>query len=294
MSTQQMLQLISSAIWPIVAISALVLFRVPITGLLTRITRLKVGRGVVDVTPQGIQKAQALNKRRLKADLTEYETLKKKAEELLSHEQEFDSSDNAFMKAKQFIEAWLVEQRSVSNNEALVELKLLTIAMTFSCRFVTQHIPQIISRYPEVTIQIQILIVDPSFLDDLDISRNPVQYGKTCRRSIDEIQALLDDPVRHQRRLRLTLRQYSSLPQWHGLLIGEDHLFMGRTDWVFAENEKPALSVGHNTYRHYGKADQRGEQRIKLFENWHRYYSDFASTPIIPSQSANNITVLRR
>ena len=86
-------------------------------------------------------------------------------------------------------------------------------------------------------------------------------------------------------RFIFTARNYRNLPHWHGVLVNDEHLFLGRTDWK-CPNGNPELAVGQNKYRYYNTAEERGEDRVKLFLNWHKYYTEFASTLIcsIPSQ----------
>jgi hypothetical protein len=94
----------------------------------------------------------------------------------------------------------------------------------------------------------------------------------------------LKETERYKGRLIFTARTYKNLPHWHGLLVNEEQLFQGRTNWHFIE-QKPTLTVGGNRYRYFNSLDAEGTERIELFGNWHRYYFDFASQEVCSSES---------
>jgi len=70
---------------------------------------------------------------------------------------------------------------------------------------------------------------------------------------------------------------YENLPHWHGILINDGILFMGRTDWNFPDPELEKLPyflyVGQAEYRLFRKDDfTGGGGRIKRFISWFNYY----------------------
>lgn len=267
MNQQTWIELLKIAIWPITilifSLIVLITFKKSIAEYLKKVQIAKYG-------PLELR----ANEEKLDQTIQEIKDLKKDFDDFWGHEEPFPNTEAAFTAASKYIAAYLEENK---NEEVIVNLKLLAIAMTFSWSFVTQHIPKILNKYEKARINIEILVVDPKFLDTLTIDRKIINWGQRCRGNLKSIKLLAQDPLQHQGRLSIELRTYNNLPHWHGLWINGRHLFLGRADWEF-ETDRPKLTVGTNTYRHFSVKETQGAARIKLFENWHRYYFEHAHT----------------
>jgi hypothetical protein len=196
-------------------------------------------------------------------------------ERLLVHELTFPATAEAFSVAHRYLDLYF--QHCLDQGEFLrADLKLLAVGMTFSWEFITQRIPQLLRKYPSAEVNLEILVVNPKFLKKLPISKDNIPWKKRCQLHLREIQRLQADPIRHQNRLRIQIKKYNNLPCWHGILMNNRHLFLGRVNWKF-ERDLPELTVGQNPYRHYGSGNPKANDRIQLFLNWFRYYNDYAS-----------------
>lgn len=63
---------------------------------------------------------------------------------------------------------------------------------------------------------------------------------------------------------------FDTLPMWHGLMLGDKELYMGRTRWDMSNSEgPPRLHVGSREYRKFIRQDPfGGNARIEMFNNW--------------------------
>ena len=93
-----------------------------------------------------------------------------------------------------------------------------------------------------------------------------------------------------KKRFSVEIRTYQSIPQYHGIIINNHRLFLGRTDWIF-DHEKPELTVGENRYRYFDSktriGDERGKERIDLFLHWHKFYWACYSKPVLVFKNGN-------
>jgi hypothetical protein len=86
-------------------------------------------------------------------------------------------------------------------------------------------------------------------------------------------------PENLHNRLSIVAKVYKNIPHWHGYLVNNEYLFLGRADWDLSSH-KPKLSVGQNKYRYFDRTAIAGSERIDLFSDWHRYYFEFCSKSI--------------
>lgn len=264
MNQQIIVEIAKIIVWPLVVFFAFFSIRKPLGKLVENITNAEY---------KGLKINAAVKE--LDETVQDLRDLRKDLDDFYGHEEQFSNTEAAFTAAGNYITAFL--DRNNNKDNITVELKMLTIAMTFSWPFVTQRIPEILSQHPKAKINVKILVADPDFLGNLDIDKKNVNWQKKAVENINAIKKLVKDRSRHQNRLSIELRLYRNLPHWHGLWINGNHLFLGRSDWKFDSN-KPQYTVGTNTYRHFSDKEPRGYARIKLFENWHRYYFEHAHT----------------
>jgi hypothetical protein len=174
----------------------------------------------------------------------------------------------------------------------VIELRHISVAMSFSWYdFVTTQVPKLLSEpdTKSATLNIQAAFVDPVALKGLS---DPAGIEWPTK-SVDKVRDIPQFKESMSRlfgeRFSFEYKTYANLPQWHGWLVTTTvnqkkyhHLFMGRTKWVYDENnpdEYPRMTVGHNEYRYYTERTREGMERINLFEQWHRYHFCF-DTPL--------------
>ena len=73
-------------------------------------------------------------------------------------------------------------------------------------------------------------------------------------------------------RLELNLHLVDNMPHWHGLLINDEILYLGRSKWDMSKNHKE-MHVGRKEYRKFTLTDRfQGYQRIEIFQHWFDAY----------------------
>lgn len=214
------------------------------------------------------------------------ETYNKELQDSLG-EKSFTNFGGAVEGIEHFSRAFLDE--CLQNGKPLnIKYELLAVAMTFSWEFIHKTLPSILDAYPMARVELNLLFVDPDYLDGLDLPEYPVNWAEISRKRITEIMEFAVQAQKYQGRLTFSARTYQNLPHWHGWLINNTHLFLGRTDWNIS-GSKPALTVGQNKYRYFDKDKPEGLERISLFQDWHTYYSYFApkSTVVYSSDDSD-------
>jgi hypothetical protein len=167
-------------------------------------------------------------------------------------------------------------------DQQIVNLKLISVAMTYSWKyFISTKIPKIAQKYPSSVINLELLLVDTNYLGSLNLFSDRVNWTAESEQREREIVEFMKYCTQYQDRIRLSVRTYSNLPHWHGWLVNDRHLYMGRAKWD-VKNGRPVLIVGQNEYRHYDKLNGRESlDRIRMFEQWHHYYFQYAFSRII-------------
>jgi hypothetical protein len=121
----------------------------------------------------------------------------------------------------------------------------------------------------DAAIDVEMLIVDPAHL---------IEWGqdvvtKDTHRTIEGVALFRGThaPMLASGRLKLRVTQSRNIPQFHGVMIDSDHLFLGRGKW----EEDRILRTSNNIYRHYTPHDHNdGNERIDLFDNWFKVYQE--------------------
>ena len=90
-------------------------------------------------------------------------------------------------------------------------------------------------------------------------------------------------------KFQLRVAVFKSLPQWHGWLIADKRLYLGRVRFEFTENDRPSMQVGENEYRFFYRTESgksQGDTRIDLFKNWLNWYG-FDNSEVYPDVSTS-------
>jgi hypothetical protein len=154
-----------------------------------------------------------------------------------------------------------------------VRIRILGISAQFSWRnLIDDAMDEYLrARAPGEMLDIRVLVVSVDVLDRWRQDRL-----KNYRQTFDKELARF----RSDRRTRedsgqftVSVREFDNLPQWHGIMIDADVLFLGTTRWQF-DRGIPELTVGQNKYWRFTLGDRfRGSDRIEQFNDWFNMYS---------------------
>jgi hypothetical protein len=184
---------------------------------------------------------------------------------------------------------WLIDYlNSNLDKEITLDIKITAVGMTYSWPGFIEKIPAWLDQHNKCNINIEALLVSPDYLKRLPIADSPKDWADESRRRVIDFNKLVDGlPPQNRKRLSCAIKNYEAIPQYHGVLINNDRLFLGRTDWKYDNypQKKPELTVGQNRYRYFNRATtqghDRGSERVDLFLHWHRFYWERHSKPVL-------------
>jgi hypothetical protein len=231
-------------------------------------------------------------KHQIEIEKTKLEESRIEAEKLrsetkgLQQSRHYQNYRDAFQDIEKYIEEYLNDYLEHGIKEPLVDLKLIAVAMTFSWDFfIVTAIPRILRNFHTSKIKLDVLFVDYKHLNLAKTGKDGVNWGEISEIRLKEVREFASRCQDYNGRLVFTAKTYKNIPHWHGWLINDQHLFLGRTDWTFdGKDNKPQLRVGQNEYRHFDGTSAEGARRIDLFQRWQKYYYEFASEPIVNSE----------
>jgi hypothetical protein len=152
-----------------------------------------------------------------------------------------------------------------------VSINILAITAQYSWKFIEDNIESFLERGNQrQKITVNLAITKPEILE-LWLQK---KLMADAVRTLEGIGIFNSDHEEHfsQGRLKLNVYSYDNIPHWHGVLINENVLFLGRTRWRI-RGENTELTVGQNIYRKFSKNDRfRGTDRINTFTNWLERY----------------------
>jgi hypothetical protein len=256
---------VSQILWPLVVLILLgIVFRKPITELLSRLTKLALSKDSVSFEVGELERVAE-----------EFSIAAEHAKSLKQGNPYNDYSD-ALQDVERKIRDCIQDGIARGIEAPKVELKLMAVAMTFSWNFVVTKIPRILQDFPKAQIEIKVVFVDPEHLASLNLAAYEIDWVQESRQRVKEAQEFAKLCQQQFRaRILFTVKVYRNLPHWHGWLVDDKYLFLGRTNWDFL-NHYPKLLVGQNKYRYFDTSSAEGSERIDLYKHWHRYY--FASS----------------
>lgn len=153
----------------------------------------------------------------------------------------------------------------------LVKIRILAVSAQFSWKsLIDTTIPQLFNIGKKQKIEIEIVIVKPSVLHN---------WGQKQLENDAQSTLLGEDTFKKvyksafsEGKISLNIYQYDNIPHWHGILIDDDILFMGRCKWKVIDG-KYHLAVGQIDYRQFRLNDRfGGATRIELVDNWFETY----------------------
>jgi hypothetical protein len=269
--------------WLVVLILGLVYVK-PIVGVLNRLVRAKVSKDGVELEAQK-QLGKIADQSEEVAEILK--GISKQIEKIAQQEKPYSDYNDALRDAELYIVACLNDKMKLQKcvgDRNKIEVKVIAVAMTFSWGFIRDRIPKILRDYPDSYAAIELAFVEPKYLESLGLENYDINWAEESKQRIRDISNFTTGlPEQLTERLSIVARLYKNLPHWHGFLIDDQYLFLGRTDWSFYR-DKPKLTVGQNKYRYFDRSSSMGIERIELFKDWHKYYLQHNSEALPSAQ----------
>ncbi len=264
----------------ICALVALILGLIYRKALISLIGRIKKGRvSNVDIV---FEAQDSLGKIAQKGEIVA-ETLvvfAEQAKNIFHQGKPYEDYTIAFSDVEKKIRDILTEKLNNKDDRPVVKLKLISVAMTFSWNFVISQVPKILLQYSTATIELELLFIASEFLELQSLATHEINWVQVSKQRVIDVQHFISDmDSTFHGRMVINARTYKNLPHWHGWIVDNRYLFLGRTNWYF-KSEKPKLLVGQNKYRYFDTSTQEGDEKVQLFLNWQNYYFNFASKKI--------------
>jgi hypothetical protein len=272
--------LASLAPWLVVLILGLVYIK-PIIGIMNRLVRAKVSTNGVELEAQ----KQQLGKIAVQSEEVSeiLKSIDEKIEKISQQEKPYSNYSDALQDAEKCIMACLGDRKKCAMDRDKIDIKIIAVSMTFSWGFVRDRIPMILKDYPDSYATIELAFVEHKYLESLNLENYDINWSEESKQRLKDVNSFNNGlPKQLTERLCITARLYKNLPHWHGLLIDNEYLFLGRTDWSFS-GDKPKLTVGQNKYRYFDRSSTIGIERVELFKDWHKYYFQHASEALLSS-----------
>ncbi|MDP1548811.1 MAG: hypothetical protein Q8L97_01435 [Nitrosomonas sp.] len=267
MQMEHAIELIKIAIWPTVLIISFLIFRRPISSFIQNAQRFKFGDFTVNTT-------EAISDKVTKNVNNHVDEIIK----VLQYGAYFSRSQ-AFERANMFVNDYLNNR---PGGEVRLEIKITAVSMHYSWPAFVSNISDWLAEHTNCNINIAILLVDPTYINKLPFDKSPINWADESERRIKDMEELVKVlPESQKVRLNCSIRFFEGLPQYHGILINDDELFLGRTDWEYRPDQLPQLTVGQNRYRYFNRSttegEDRGSERVDLFLHWHKFYYEYSS-----------------
>jgi hypothetical protein len=257
--------------WLVVFILGLVYVK-PIIGILNRIVRAKVSKDGLELVTQEQLGKIVDQSEEVQAIL---KGISQQVERISQQEKPYSDYNDALRDAERHIIICLNNRMRLQNNDAgknKIEIKVIAVAMTFSWVFIRDRITKILMNYPDSYANIELAFVEHKYLESLNLENYDINWSEESKQRVKDINSFVNGlPEQLTERLCIVAKLYKNLPHWHGFLIDDEYLFLGRTDWSF-DTDRPKLTVGQNKYRFFDQSSTLGIERIDLFKDWHKYY----------------------
>ena len=165
-----------------------------------------------------------------------------------------------------------------------VSIKAMAVSLHYTWDFFETWISEVLANTPPYKkLNIELEMVAPSHLENLGLK----DWARKGRNVEQAILSFLEEEKKEgglitSGRLELSVYQYQNIPHWHGMLINNHYLFLGRTRWtVNPERSICTLSVGEELYRLFALNDNYGgADRIAMFNSWFDYYK-YIGNPMV-------------
>jgi hypothetical protein len=148
-----------------------------------------------------------------------------------------------------------------------VKIDIIGVSARYSWRMAEDQLGPIIKKFDRRKLTVNVAVCTEEIL----LRWNLTSWREDMKRTIQGIKDF--SSIHHEAvesgNLNINHFEFDTLPQWHGVMINEKTLYMGRTEWIFYADSPPAMKVGQCQYRKFEPSDRfGGEPRIKMFSNW--------------------------
>lgn len=168
-----------------------------------------------------------------------------------------------------------IEANKNKGKDIVIDLKLISVAMLYSKSWLLSSLPKLLEK-PKVKIKISSVIVQTDHLASLNLYDYVEDWVETSNSNILKLKKFIEsDLAKYKNKLEFKLVFYKNIPHWHGWLLDDESLFLGRTNWGPTSSSKLSLQVGQNKYRYFNNSTKGGRERIDLFKNWFGFYYSY-------------------
>jgi Domain of unknown function (DUF4062) len=181
---------------------------------------------------------------------------------------EIDSMPN-HIAARPSMKEYLGESLRTANS---VSVKVMAVSLHYSWDFLRDEIEALLSDAPEhKKMSVELLMVDPDHLAAVGLR----DWQEKAQHVLEGVRTFVKESLLIAAgRLELVVYNYRNIPHWHGMLINNRYLFLGRSRWsVQADRRMCKLSIGEELYRVFASNDGfGGADRIASYNGWFDYY----------------------
>jgi hypothetical protein len=151
----------------------------------------------------------------------------------------------------------IIEQSVSSPKETKVEIMGLTLYHMW------EYIKNFINKQSTERMNIFFCMVDSSSSIIKNLGNNWDEISDGFYNSIQKYIQMHEESLR-SRSIKIQIKKYKHLPIIHGVLINEEHLFLGFTSWTRKDQMEGAL----NFFSYYNLETSIGKYHIEIFKNW--------------------------
>jgi hypothetical protein len=191
-------------------------------------------------------------------------------ETLFDIQSKFISKDRRVVFAEFFEASNFMKQVILSRVERnqCVQIRALGMSMGHAWPFLTNTLTPLLDREMRQTVELHIAMLDGNWEE---LSRINPDWSSRAKTNLSEILRFINS---HEKRLAakewtVTVHQYRHMPNWHGILIDDDLLFLSVCFW---RNNR--LTGAENGYELLSASDESlGRHRIAQFKTWFEFVS---------------------
>ena len=163
-----------------------------------------------------------------------------------------------------------IDKLIASSTDKALQIDILGVSARYSWPLLEDHLLSILSKpaHSGCKIKVRLAVCQRTVLEQWALTQQTYDLDKTLA-GLAEVQRVLRERF-ESGQLSIELIQFDLLPMWHGVMLGDKILYMGRTRWDMSRTgEAPTLQVGSREYRRFVRQDAfGGNARIEMFNNW--------------------------
>ncbi len=201
-----------------------------------------------------------------------------------------EGSFDGFEKARDDITQTIISEYKRRKNK-VIRIEAIGVSLVYTCNWLRSQLRELLKDNKDMKIQIEACMVSTEYLNKM-VETGAMHWAEPndwCAEAEISYKYLKDLESSAEPDLGgLTVKGvhlYEFIPQWHGLLINNNYLYLGRCEWdweMVGEGAEipPRLSIGQCLYRYYFADDKfGGRARVELFKGWFKYLKRVAIRP---------------